>query len=173
MIKALKRQHGFTLLETILALIIMATSILLLANSWGSSFQKLKKAQSSFQMSALIERKMAELDTKYRDRPLEEIPDSDGGEFDEESGYSWKMISKKLEFPDFSSSLVAQQGGADQNLIMVVKQLTETLSKSVKEVKVTVSYKPENAPKALEQSITTYYVDYSKAGTGIPGLPGG
>jgi general secretion pathway protein I len=169
----MKSQTGFTLLETILALIIMATSILLLANSWGASFQKLKKAQSSFQMSALIERKMAELDTKFRDRPLEEIPDSDGGDFDEESGYTWKMISKKLEFPDFSSSLTAQEGGADQMLMMVVKQLTDTLSKSVKEVKVTVAYQPENAPKALEQSVTTYFVDYGKAGSGVPGLPSG
>ena len=167
------KQSGFTLLETILALIILATSILLLANSWGSSFQKLKKAQSSFQMSALIERKMAELDTKFRDHPLEEIPDSDGGDFDEESGYSWKMVSKKLEFPDFSSSLASQESGADQMLLTVVKQLTDTLSKSVKEVKVTVVYQPENAPKAIEQSVTTYFVDYSKAGSGIPGLPGG
>jgi general secretion pathway protein I len=54
---------------------------------------------------------------------------------------------KKLEFPDFSSTLTAQDGGADQTLMTVVKQLTQTISKSIKEVQVTVIYKPEGAKK--------------------------
>lgn len=168
-----KGQKGFSLFETLIAMVILSTSILLLANSWSGSFLKLRKSQTSFEVTALIERKMAEVETKYRGKPLDDIPEEDEGEFDDKAEFTWRLKSKKLDFPDFSSSLTAQEGGADQMLMMVVKQLTEGLSKAVKEVQVTVVYNPPNAKKPLEFSVTTYFVDYTKDLGFKPGLPGG
>lgn len=156
-------QKGFTLLETVIAVAILSSALLLLSNSWGGAFMRVKKTQTSFEAAAMLERKMNDIELEWRGKTLDEIPEEKDGDFGEESKqYTWKMTSKKLEFPDLSSALTAKEGGASQMLMMVVKQLVETLSKTIKEVTVTVIYKPENAKKAIEYSVTTYFVDYDK-----------
>jgi hypothetical protein len=57
--------------------------------------------------------------------------------------------------------LAAQEGGANSFMVGIVKQLSEGLSKAIKEVTVTVIYKEEKQ-KPLEYSVTTYFVDYDK-----------
>jgi hypothetical protein len=54
--------------------------------------------------------------------------------------------------------MASKEGGADPTLAMMVKMLTAHLSKSVKEV--TVSVLVKNPKKDLEFSVTTYFVDY-------------
>lgn len=160
---------GFTLLETMIAMMIMAAAILLLANSWSGAFMRVKKTQLSFEISSLLERKMVEIETKYRGKPLDEISEEEEGDFGEDyPQYAWKLSSKKLEFPDLSASLIAREGGADQMLTNIIHQLSEQISKSVKEVTVTVIYKQPK--KNLEYSLTTYFVDYDKElNLGMPG----
>jgi phenylalanyl-tRNA synthetase beta chain len=60
----------------------------------------------------------------------------------------------------------------DEALQAIIKQLTEGLSKMVKEVTVTVIYKAPKSKlaKPLEYSVTTYFVDYDKeVSFGMPG----
>lgn len=130
---------------------------------------RIKKTQHAFEISALLERKMVEIETKYRGKPLEEISEEEEGDFGEEyPQYSWKLSSKKLDFPDIASTLIAREGGADQMLLNIVRQLSDQISKSVKEVTVTVIYKQPK--KNLEYSLTTYFVDYDKEmSIGAPG----
>jgi general secretion pathway protein I len=160
----LKSNRGFTIIETLLAVVILSSALLLLTNSWSSSFMKIRKTQQNFEVAALLERKMTELEIEYRGKSLESIPeereDSFGGDSNLEA-YSWKMESQQLEIPDFSGTLTAQEGGADPFLISLVKQLSEGLSKAVKEMKVTVIYKPPKG-KAMNYSATMYFVDYDK-----------
>lgn len=60
-----------------------------------------------------------------------------------------------------------------------MKQLMEGLGKAVKEVTVTVMYRPKTASKTIEYSVTTYFVDYDKdisfafPGMGAMGAGGG
>jgi general secretion pathway protein I len=158
----LKSHQGFTLLETLLAVVILASALLLLSNSWNSSYLRLRKTQNQFEVAALLERKMTELEIEYRGKSVDEIKEEDSGDFgDEAPQYDWRMESKKLEIPDISSTLAAQDGGANTFMTSVVKQLTEGLSKSVKEVTVYVINKNAK-PKPIEYSITTYFVDYNK-----------
>jgi general secretion pathway protein I len=154
---------GFTLLETLLAVVILSTALLLLTNSWAGSYLRIKKTQRQFEVAALLERKMTDVEIEYRGKSLDEIPDEKS---EEEIGdaypqYRWKMTSKKLELPDISSTLAAQEGGANSFMVGIVKQLSEGLSKAIKEVTVTVIYKEEKQ-KPLEYSVTTYFVDYDK-----------
>jgi len=158
-----KKPLGFTLLETMLAVVILSSALLLLTNSWGGSYLRIRKTQRQFEVAALLERKMTDVELEYRGKSLDEIQDERGPEDigEEYPQYQWKMTSKKLELPDISATLSAQEGGADAFMIMVVKQLSEGLSKAVKEVTVTIIL-TEDKQKPLEYSVTTYFVDFDK-----------
>lgn len=162
------KTSGFTLIEVIMAMVIMSTGILLLVNTWGGSFVRLERTQKSFEIAALLERKMIDYEVKYRGKNIDSIPETEDGDFDGYPDYRWTMTSKKLEFPDIGSALTARDGGVDNMTEMVVKQLTDTLNKSIKEVTISIIYsRPKK--KELSYSITTYFVDFDKGGSlGVP-----
>lgn len=155
------KKNGFTLLETLLALGIMGTSLFLLVNAWTGSFGRLEKTQLSFEVASLLERKMGELERKYRGRPLAEIPeDEETGDFGEEyPKYSWKVQAKNLELPNLAPLLTAESNEPPpQEVLSALQTFSETLSKSVKEVKLTIYYK--HPKRTQDYSISTYFVDY-------------
>lgn len=155
------RNKGFTLIETVLALVILSSGLLLLANSWGGSIMFVRKAQFSTEVTALLERKMAEIEIEYSGKSLDSIPEEKEDDFGSEfPQYSWKMESKEFEVPDISSTLTAQEGGADQTSLTMMKTLTTHISKSVKEVRVTIFYKGGKKPMSF--SATQYFVDYDR-----------
>ncbi|MGZ3775498.1 MAG: type II secretion system protein [Pseudobdellovibrionaceae bacterium] len=165
------RKNGFTLIETVMAMVILSSGLLLLANSWSGSFMRVRKTQLSTEVAALLERKMVEIEMEYQGKPLDSIPEEKSDDFGSEyPQYSWKMTSKEFEVPDFSATLTAKAGGADEITLTIMKTLAEHLGKSIKEVKVTVIYK--GAPKKpLQFSATQYFVDYDKE-IPFPGIPG-
>ncbi|WP_415064004.1 type II secretion system protein [Bdellovibrio sp.] len=164
------RKNGFTLIETVIAMVILSSGLLLLANSWSGSFMRIRKTQLSTEVSALLERKMVEIEMEYAGKPLDSIPEEKEDDFGSEyPQYSWKMTSKEFEVPDFSATLTAQAGGADELTLTIMKTLAEHMSKSIKEVKVTVVFKGPKKP--LEFSATQYFVDYDKQ-LPLPSIPG-
>ena len=169
-------KKGFTLLEVMIAMMIIAGAILVLANSWSGSFMKIRKATLNNNVATLLERKMIETEAKYKNK-FNEIPENESGDFGSENPmYTWEVKSKELKVPDLTPLLVGKEGGADEMLISMIKQLTEYLNKTIKEVKVTVFVKTPK--KTVEYSATTYMIDYSQdlgLGGGTPGgqPPGG
>lgn len=134
---------------------------------------RIRKTQLNSEVTALLERKMVEVETEFRDKPLESIPEEKSDDFGSDyPQYSWRLQSREFEIPDLSVSLTAREGGADEMLITVIRQLSEHLKKSVKEVKVTVVYKAKDAKKPLEYSITRYFVDFNKD-LPMPGVSAG
>lgn len=167
----IKNKKGFTLLETLLAVVILSSGILLLASSWSGSFARIRKTQLNQDVAALLERKMAEIDLEYRDKPLESIPEEKEDDFGSEyPQYRWKLTSREFQSPNLSSIMRSEEGGADQMTTMIIQQLTEHLAKTIKEVKVSVIY--TGGKKPLEYSVVTYFVDYNKP-ISPSGLPGG
>lgn len=162
-------KKGFTLVEILIAMLILASGVMLLANSWSGSFLRIKKTQINSEVAALLERKMIEIDVKYRGKPLDSIPEEESDDFGTEyKQYRWVMKSKEFELPDLSTGMASKSGGANEMLLQLMKTLTEQLKKTVKEVKVSVFYKPQKGKEA-EYSVTTYFIDYDKP---LP-LPGG
>lgn len=154
-------QKAFTLLETLIAIGLLATALLMLAQSWSGSFVKLRKTQENFTMAALLERKMMEIGLEYKDKTLDEIPEEKADEFSEDfPQYKWELKSQKLEMPNMTDLLMAQQeNGADTQLLAVFNKFGETLSKAIKEVKVTVIFTPKSG-KPIKKSATTYFINY-------------
>ena len=166
----MKRQ-GFTLLETMLAMVILSSGIILLTNSWGSSFARVKKTQLATQVTALLERKMVEVEMEYGDKPLDSIPEEKTDDFGSDyPQYSWRLNSREFALPDLTATMTAKAGGADEMMLTMMRTLSDHLAKSVKEVKVTVIYK--TGKKKLEYSATQYFVDYDRE-IQMPGIPGG
>lgn len=167
-----KTVHGFTLLEVIIAVAIMASGILVVAMSWSGTYDKLRKTQTNTEVMALLERKVAEVQAKYGGKPLESIPETEEDNFGSEyPQYSWKMESRKFEMPDLSSLLTGRDGGADSFELQTMKLFTEHLSKAIKEVRITVIYKNKKG-KEQNYSVTQFFVDFQKEPP-IPAMPGG
>jgi prepilin-type N-terminal cleavage/methylation domain-containing protein len=163
-------KRGFTLIETVFALIIFAGGILLLGNSWSGNLARVRKIKQSAEISSLLERKIAEFEIEYKDNPGG-IPEKDEGNFgDQYPNYSWILESKALEFPDLSGTLTARKGGADQQLITMIKTMGDFIKKSIKEVTVTLVAK--FGSKEYKYPITTYLVDYNQE-IAVPGMPVG
>lgn len=166
-------QHGFSLIEVIISMVILSSGIILLVSSWSNSYKRINKTQVQFEMAALLERKMQELRKEYEGKPLDTIDEEKSDDFGEEyPQYSWKMKSQELEFPDLTSLLVSQEGGATQEMLALIKTMTEHFNKSVRELKLTIIYKPKSGAKPIEYAVTTYFVDYDKE-IALPGLPSG
>lgn len=131
---------------------------------------RVRKTQLSTEVAALLERKMVEIEMEFQGKPLDSIPEEKEDDFGSEyPQYSWKMTSKEFEVPDFSATLTAKSGGADELTLTIMKTLAEHLGKSIKEVKVTVFYKAKKKP--LQFSATQYFVDYDKE-IPLPSIPG-
>ncbi len=166
------KKNGFTLLETLIAMMILTMAIVMLASSWGGNYARMRRTQMKTEVVALLQRKMVDIDLEFRGKPLDSVPEEKEEDFGSEyPQYRWKMQSKELELPDFTALLTSKEGGANEMLITVMAQMKEHLKKSVKEIKVSVFYKPEKGDE-LEYSVTTYYVDYDKQ-ISVPGMPGG
>jgi len=165
-------RRGFTLIEVLIAVVIMAGGIIVMANAWSGNFLRVRNSRINNTAASLLERKMTEIEILYKDKPIEEIKEDDAGDFGSMfPGYSWQMSSKDFEMPDISSALVSRDGGADEMLLTIVKTTTEFIKKSVKEVSVTVSFKPKKGNE-IHHTVTTYFVDYTKD-LNVPGMPGG
>lgn len=158
-----RSQRGLTLLEVILALALFATGILLLANAWSSNTRRTQAMDLNYKVAALLEQKVAEITTQYKGQPLTNIPEEDSGEFEGLDGYKWSMKSQEFKFPDISSLMISE-GSNNQMMISAIKQLSEIMRRSIREIKVTItapntSKKKEKKPR--EFSATTFLTDYS------------
>lgn len=168
----IKSQKAFTLVEVVLAMMIMASGLFILTNSWSGTYSRLKNTQTKVQIAALLERKVVEIEREYKNKSLETIPEEKEDNFGEDlPDYSWKMTSQKLELPSLATVLESQQEGAKVDLVSLMKIFTEHLSKSVKEVKVSVTYagRANGKKKPLTVDVVFYMIDYDRP---LP-IPGG
>lgn len=153
--------RGFTLIEVLIATIILAGAMIVLTNSWGGSIFVLRKAQVVNTVAYLLKRKTTEIELKYEGAGLEEVKETEEGDFGADfPDYAWKMQSKKMEFPDLSGVLTAREGGVDERLLTIIRSMTKQFNENIKEVEVTVIYK--KSKRTLEYKLTTYIVDYTK-----------
>ncbi len=171
-----KNNDGFSLIEVMVAMLILTGCIVTLTSSWSGNYFRLNKAQINHNVTELLQKKITEIEIQYLNKPIEEIKDEDGGKFKGFPNYRWTMSSQDFEMPDLSAVLIGQEGGADEMLLTIIKQMGEHISKSVKEVEVAVYVKFKK--REVKYAVTTYFVDYDKeldlgALAGLAGSLGG
>ncbi len=161
---------GFTLIEVVIAVLIMAGAITAVSMAWSGNTMRIEKARLNNEFAHLLQRKMSEIEIKYQNVSADEIPEEDEGDFPDNPDFHWKLKSKKMEFPDLSSTLTSKEGGANEMTLMVIKQMTEIISKVVTEVLITVSYEKKGR-KPVVNTVSTYFVDYKQDFSLMPGAP--
>jgi len=164
-------RNGFTLIEVLVALMIVSAAIMASASLWSGNFTVMRKSALNYDVATILERKMVEVEAKYKDKPLTEIPDEESGDFGSEfPQYRWILKSREMEFPDLTPIIMGQSEEPNEMLISMIKQMTEYLGKAIKEVQVSVFVR--RGKREMEFSATQYFVDYSKEFS-APGTGGG
>lgn len=157
--------RGFTLIEVVLALMILGGFFTVFNSSMSGTNFSLKKAEQLQLISSLLKSKITELELKYRQLGYSGIPESESGDFGSEfKDLSWKSEVRELEFPDLSSLLITEESQNDM-ILTIVKRMTDHFSKNIKELRLTLTWNV-NSKKTMDFSATTYIVNYSG---GVPG----
>jgi prepilin-type N-terminal cleavage/methylation domain-containing protein len=166
----MKKSSGFTLIEVLLATIILAGALIALTSSWSGTIFSFKRSEKIQIITSLLKSKSAELEIKYSKLGFTEIPEDEEGDFGKEfPDLTWKSEVKDLEFPDLTALIIGKEGHSDETTLSMVKQMTEYFSKNIKEFRVTVMWQASKK-KAANYSMTTYIVNYNG---GLPGGMGG
>lgn len=161
--------RGFTLIEVLVAIVILMGGIIIVGNSWSGNLLKIRKANLYNNVGVLLERKVTELEAYYSTRTLNEIPEEDGGPIEGLPQYTWKLKSRKFEMPDMSSAFM-KDGTKNETILSMLKQVNEFINKAVKEVKISIVV--STAGKNVEYAVTTYFVDYNAEFSALNGLGG-
>lgn len=169
------KQRGFTLLEVVIALSIMASVLMVLTSSWRGNYRRVKKAKVQTQVAYLMQKKMSEIEVFYADKISRLPKDKQNGVFKEDERFSWEWTSQEFKMPDLGQIFLKDEGVADQTTLTVINKMKDYLEKSIHEVKLTVIYKASPKAKTQKFSVSTILVDYQTqidVGLGAAGAGG-
>ncbi len=146
--KVLLETAGFTLIEIMVAVSILAISMTVLVSFSGNSMIRSGRAEALTIGTMLAREKMAEIEIEIA-RGVEkgEFPEdkSESGEFEEPfEDYRWEMEIRRVELP---APVVGEEGGVQD---MVAQQLTKEIGNTVRELKLNVIWKEMGEDQSIE-----------------------
>lgn len=166
---------GFSLLEIMIALSILATSVMSLMAAQGGSFRASERAERITGATFLARAKMTEMEMEFeKDLAKNKFPDDNvekEGTFDEPyEDYRWKYTIKKVEIPvvnaeggeEASSGEEEGEEAAGTNTLVAsyLKNVMEQISKSVRQVQLTIFWGDPELPQddQPKMMVTTHWV---------------
>lgn len=159
---------GFTLLEVVIAMAIMALAFGAILAVEGSSINASARAKQMNIVAMLAKNQMIETEYKIEGKTFDEVKKEDQGTFEEPyQDFKWKTVVKELKFPNIGSggagkgAASSAAGGSDQTAELVTKLMTNFLTKSIREVTVTILWKRGSGEQTF--SLATYWVDLNHA----------
>lgn len=170
-----RNNQGFTLLEVMIAIAIMViafTSILIIQSS---SLKATERARHLTIVAMLAREKMIDAEHEFEGKAFNEVDETKEGTFDAPfSEFSWKREIKEVEFPSLGGGSFSGNGGgenSDDDAVggdggggnnsqadSIAKAVSKYISKSLREVNVTISWKAGKSLKTY--SLSTYWVDF-------------
>ncbi|MCB0348195.1 MAG: prepilin-type N-terminal cleavage/methylation domain-containing protein [Bdellovibrionales bacterium] len=149
---------GFTLIEVMIALLILAAALTVLNTSSSSSIASVQKAGSLETIAQLLQQKATEYELTYKGKKFEELKESESGDFGSDyPEFRWAVQVDDFPAPNLAS-MAQQDEGQQEMLLTILNKFSKHLEKAVKEVKVSVFWKP--GEKEQEYSVTFLLVDY-------------
>ena len=166
------KSKGFTLIEVIIALGIMASVMMLLTSGWRGNYNRMNKIKFRTQAAQLLQLKMSEIESLYKNNPQRLPREKQTGEFEEPEfkNYKWELESQSFKLPDLKN-LLSLGEQSDQLTQSLASQIQQHFEATIFEVKVTLIYKSPVAKRPLKTSVSTLFVDYTRPlQLGIPPL---
>lgn len=163
-----RNEHGFTLLETMIAMGIMLVAFASILMVESASIESSIKARQMNVVSMLAQNAMIEAELEFQGKPFNEVKEEESGQFDEPyQEYTWTRKIKEIKFPSLNLNAGGgggeseDGGGGDSDNTRqgetLTKLLTNYLSKAIREVTVTVTWKRGEGQRSY--SLSTYWVD--------------
>lgn len=164
MIRPLNDESGFTLLETLIAMAIMVVAFSSILMVESGSLDASYRAKQLNIVSMLARNTMIETELLIENKSFGEVKTEETGNYAEPyQEFTWKREVKEIEFPSLNpgGGDDSQQNNDDPNAKeagnSIAKLVTQFLSKSIREVVVTVSYK--KGPGEQKYQIAMYWVN--------------
>ncbi len=187
------RPRGFTLLEVMIALAILAASLVLVSDVVGGALRNHVRARQLEVATTLARGKMAELEDRYEAKGFRDFDESDDGTF-EDDGHPevhWKLEVRvptvglgpdqvlqaltgsggglqELLPPELIPAIGPAQGVVNATLQRILTRIGEDVKKGVREVRLTVSW-ADGGPEESFTVVTDMVVVQPTQPTGGPG----
>lgn len=143
-----RSNRGFSLLEVMVSIAILAVSLTVLLTFSGNTLIKSGRAEKMLIAAMLARQKMADIDIEMeKARKKKEFPEerSEDGNFEEPfEDYKWKMEIRSIELP---APVTGDEGSMQA---MIGKQLTKEISRTVRELKLTVSWEDMGEEQSVD-----------------------
>ncbi len=177
-----RRQGGFTLLEVMVALAILAASLLAISEVVGGALRNHVRARELDVATSLARAKMVEVQAQFERKGFRDFDESDEGSFEAEGHpeVRWKVDVRRPSIgtgpdavlsalaggktlqdlmppPDQAPQLAPFQGMITASLQGLLTRVGETLKKGVREVRLTVSW-PGGGATTESFDVTTHLV---------------
>ena len=158
--KLKRSQSGFTLLEVMIAVTILAVALSAILTSQSSSIATTLRTREINLASWLARNVMVESEHLYEGKPLNELPKLETKAFTAPfERFKWKREIKEIKFPDFN--LPQKEGeGVPEPVRILTQTLTKYLNNSIREMQVTVSWPRGEGEQRV--SVTTYLIDLNQ-----------
>ena len=180
-----RTEKGFTLIEVMFAIAIIGVGIGSVIIAENNSLNTTFRAKRMSTVAMLAKNALIEAERELNSKTFDEVKDEYSGKFDAPfAEYSWERKIKKITFPNLMESLASGGGGSapaggtagaaggasasgspsfagvtssDDNITNVIKIATNYLSKSTREISITIKWKDKGEDQKF--SVSQYWVD--------------
>lgn len=161
------RQHGFTLLEVMIAMAILAVALMAILNFQSTAVIASGRAQNIGIATMLAQHQMAHAILGFeKEFKKGKLPDdrSESGDFSDMGypNFRWEVAMRRAEIPPPPISAEA----AGDLVVKIADNIAKQISESTREVKLTVSWK-ELSDQEESIEVTTHIVNLKGTKVGV------
>jgi prepilin-type N-terminal cleavage/methylation domain-containing protein len=154
-------RSGFTLLEVMIAVGILAIGIGSILVAENNSLDTMLRAKRMTTVAMLAKNAIIQTERELNGKSFTEVKDEDAGQFNAPfQDYKWERKIKEVKFPEILDEAQGKKdeiSKVDENTMRVVKIATSFLSKSSREITVTIKWIESNQEQ--KYSVSQYWVD--------------
>jgi general secretion pathway protein I len=161
----LRAEKGFTLLEVMIAIGVLAIGIGAILTAENNSLDVTLRAKRMTTVATLARNTIIDAERELQGKTFEEVKEKSTGKFDAPyADYSWERVIKEVTFPNITGAGGGSGGsggaGGDTEVPgveRVVKIATAYLSKSTREITVTIRWTDRKEDQSF--TVSQYWVD--------------
>lgn len=157
------QNRGFTLLEVVVALVLMAIALSAIFQNQGANLRAAQRAENMAQAIYLAQEKMTEIEIEASKKSMEALRDEESGEFTEDKlkKFKWKTKVEKVDIGCFFPSK-EESNSEEQGFLSLLEKVFE---RAVRKAVVVVEW--EEAGKTHTAKVAQLLVNFQELPTGF------